>query len=78
MIADIPSRMGGLVEHEDLQRFHGLGLEQREAVFPSPSDWADPISFYHALRTRRIAGIRARATSALGTAHNTSFPPSLV
>ena len=78
MIADIPSRMGGLVEHEDLSRFHKLGLEQREAVFPSPSDWADPISFYHALRTRRIAGIRARATSALGNPHNTSFPPSLV
>ena len=51
MLADILSRFDD-TKHEHRTRFDSLNLEHRIAVFPTPEQWSDPLTFYHLLRRR--------------------------
>ena len=55
MVADIPSRMRTANPHPDTALFRRLVPEERTAVFPSPSEWRDPISLLQKIRGRRLA-----------------------
>lgn len=50
MIADMPSRLDSAHKHHE--KFKSLKLAEREAVFPTPKEWDDPISFYFSLRRK--------------------------
>jgi hypothetical protein len=56
MIADVPSRMRSTAgPAPGTALFLSLGLLERAAVFPTPTEWDDPICLYHSLRRRRLA-----------------------
>ena len=56
MIADVPSRMRSTAGPAPrTQDFLSLGLLERDAVFPTETEWDDPIRLYHSLRRRRLA-----------------------
>ena len=54
MVADIPSRMHTAHPHPDTALFRSLVSHERVAVFPTRSEWRDPISLLNKIRSRRL------------------------
>lgn len=53
-IADIPSRLGNRWEprHEDWDKLHQMGFEEREMCFPSELEWSNMALMERRLRAR--------------------------